>query len=216
MSSTIPRSKHGNCSSCPSTNCPCVKVGKSLFCIPCHRRNKGQEQITKANDRDKLRRSQPPTTSTKNNLSRAVGRLKGDKPTGVVGSKSELLRQADKLFADAIKRRDVKNGKYYCVCCKKEHNAEQVDSNGMKVINCGHFVSRGIYSLRFDLDNAATICGYSNKRMNDFPTGGEYQNFRSFLVNKFGEEAVAEMELQKRKINKIDTQMLKNVIEHYS
>ena len=52
--------------------------------------------------------------------------------------------------------------------------------------------------------------------MNDSPTGGEYQNFRSFLVNKFGEEAVAEMELQKRKINKIDTQMLKNVIEHYS
>lgn len=133
-----------------------------------------------------------------------------------LGSKSELLREADRLFADAVKRRDVKNGRYYCPCCKKEHNAEEVDSDGMKVINCGHFCDRDIYSLRFDEDNAATICSYSNKRMHYNPTGEEYQNFRSFLVNILGEEAVAEMEVQKRKINKIDTAILKNVIEHYS
>lgn len=150
----------------------------------------------------------------------------------VIGSKSELLRLADRAFSDFIKNRDVKDGKFTCPCCNKTYFAKAmeeeeisdedvdvlngVDSEGKRLICTMHFVDRDIYSLRFDEDNAAAGCSYCNLRMHLHPKDVEYQNFRKHLVGKFGEQSVAEMELQKRKINKLEITMLKNVIEHYS
>jgi hypothetical protein len=79
-----------------------------------------------------------------------------------------------------------------------------------------HFIDRDVYSLRFDEDAAHAGHGKCNQAQHYNPTGKEYQNFKSFLINKFGEAAVEEMEVQKRKLNKITEQDLKNVIEHYN
>lgn len=43
----IPKCKIGNCSQCELTNTNCVKVGKQLFCLKCHRNNKSKKQISK-------------------------------------------------------------------------------------------------------------------------------------------------------------------------
>ena len=130
--------------------------------------------------------------------------------------KSELLKLADKVFGDWIKNRDTKNGKITCVCCKEEYFPDAVDSNGKAVIQPLHFVSRGVYDLRFDADNVHAGCCYCNLKQHLNPKGLEYQRYRKFLVNKLGETAVAEMELVKRKINKIEESQLKTVIEYYS
>lgn len=130
-------------------------------------------------------------------------------------SKSELLKEADKVFGDWIKKRDTKNNKVTCVCCKEEYFADAVDSNGKAVIQPLHFVSRGVYDLRFDADNVHAGCCYCNLKQHLNPKGLEYQRYRKFLVNKLGETAVAEMELVKRKINRIEERQLKTVIEHY-
>ena len=53
--SYLPKTKFGDCAQCPSKSVPCVKVKKSLVCIPCHRNNKGQTQISKATQRDRAR-----------------------------------------------------------------------------------------------------------------------------------------------------------------
>lgn len=127
-----------------------------------------------------------------------------------VERKSDLLKEADRLFADYIKARDTgKDGRIYCPCCKEYFRA--TDSE----VNCMHFVDRDVYLLRFDED--AAHAGHSNCNRNQHynPSGKEYQNFKTFLIEKFGENAVAEMELAKRKINKITTEQLKNIIEHY-
>lgn len=132
-------------------------------------------------------------------------------------SKSELLREADRLFADFIKERDTdKNGFVYCPCCKGKFKADAVDSDGNKIINCMHFVDRDVYSLRYDEDAAHAGHAGCNKNQHYQPSGIEYQNFKLFLEEKFGTHAVHEMELQKRKINKISEQDLKYVIEYYS
>jgi len=39
----IPRSKTGNCSECGERDTACVKVGKSLYCLNCNKRNKVQQ-----------------------------------------------------------------------------------------------------------------------------------------------------------------------------
>lgn len=51
----LPTSKFGDCTQCPAKNVACVKVGKNLVCIPCHRNNKSTIQIQKANQRDHKR-----------------------------------------------------------------------------------------------------------------------------------------------------------------
>lgn len=129
--------------------------------------------------------------------------------------KSELLKLADKVFGDWVKNRDTKNGKVTCVCCKEEYFTDAVDSSGKAVIQPLHFVNRGVYDLRFDADNVHAGCCYCNLKQHLNPKGLEYQRYRKFLVNKLGETAVAEMELVKRKINRIEERQLKTVIEHY-
>jgi len=51
----IANSKIGDCSICPSTNVPCRKRGKELICISCCRTIDTKKQITKANERNKVR-----------------------------------------------------------------------------------------------------------------------------------------------------------------
>ena len=49
-------------------------------------------------------------------------------------TKSELLREADRLFSQFIRNRDAdKNGNIACVCCGKIYNLEQVDKEGKKL-----------------------------------------------------------------------------------
>ncbi|MBK7377327.1 MAG: recombination protein NinG [Chitinophagaceae bacterium] len=132
-------------------------------------------------------------------------------------SKSELLREADKAFGDAIKRRDAdKNGDVVCPCCNKKYNVKQVDKEGKAVVQPLHFIDRGVYSLRWDEDNVHAGCSYCNLSQFLNPKGKEHENYHKFLVDKVGEQWVVEMELAHRKINKITEQQLRTVIEHYS
>lgn len=52
---SIPKHKFGNCSQCGDKNTACVKVAKDLFCLSCHKNNKGKEQIQRSKQRDALR-----------------------------------------------------------------------------------------------------------------------------------------------------------------
>lgn len=210
----LPTTKWGDCTQCPNKNVACVKVKKDLVCIPCHRRNKGKEQVNKAQEKEKLRRGGNTSKVSAKTLS-AVRKLANPDDTKKVKTKSELLKQADKVFGDRIKVRDTKNGKVTCPCCKDEYFADAVDGNGKGIIQPLHFVSRGVYDLRFDADNVHAGCCYCNLKQHLSPKGLEYQRYRKFLVNKIGETAVAEMELVKRKINRIEESQLKTVIEHY-
>ena len=44
----LPKCKVGNCSQCELENTNCVKVGKELFCLSCHRQNKANSQMEKS------------------------------------------------------------------------------------------------------------------------------------------------------------------------
>ena len=132
-------------------------------------------------------------------------------------TKSELLREADRLFSQFIRNRDAdKNGNIACVCCGKIYNLEQVDKEGKKIVQPLHFIDRGVYSLRFDGDNCHAGCSYCNLDMHLNKNGFAYRRYLEFMNMTYGEEMVAEMTLAHRKINKITEQQLRTVIEHYS
>lgn len=132
-------------------------------------------------------------------------------------TKSELLREADRLFSQFIRNRDAdKNGNIQCVGCGKVYNLEQVDKEGNKIVQPLHFIDRGVYSLRFDEDNCHAGCSYCNLDMHLNKNGFAYRRYLEFMNMTYGEEMVAEMTLAHRKINKITEQQLRTVIEHYS
>jgi hypothetical protein len=132
-------------------------------------------------------------------------------------TKSELLREADRLFSQFIRNRDAdKNGNIACVCCGKIYNLEQVDKEGKKIVQPLHFIDRGVYSLRFDEDNCHAGCSYCNLDMFLNKNGFAYRRYLEFMNMTYGEEMVTEMALAHRRINKITEQQLKTVIEYYS
>jgi len=216
--SFLPKSKFGNCTQCPATNVNCVKVGKNLVCIPCHRGNKNTIQIQKANQRDRER-----AEAVKGIKPKEKRKLKSSIKTSVRGLGGEtnnrnlLLKTADNTFTDWLKRRDADvNGYVKCPCCGQRFHLDAVDEQGKKIVQPLHYVSRSVYSLRFDPDNVFCGCSFDNLQMHLQPEGQAKQNYRKFLVSKLGETAAVEMESQKRKLHKLDNNQLKNIIEHYS
>lgn len=132
-----------------------------------------------------------------------------------------LLLECDSLFSNYIRDRDAdEKNTLTCYCCgKKGLKTDRVDKEDPKsdfLFNCLHFVSRTIYSLRFDdIHNARTGCCYCNEKMHSQPKGKEYQIFRQKLVIEFGEEKVQWMEKQKYVINKLTHSDLESIIEKY-
>lgn len=131
--------------------------------------------------------------------------------------KSELLKEADRLFSLFIRNRDAdKDGYISCVCCGGIYNIEQLDGSGNKVVQCLHFMKREVYALRFQEDYAGAGCTYCNKNMFDNPKGKAYHQFKDKLISDFGLIEVQRIETLNREINKLTESDLKNIIEHYS
>lgn len=131
--------------------------------------------------------------------------------------KSKLLVLADKLFGDFVKMRDSnEHGDIICVCCGLPFNLKDKDGVGSSVVQTLHFISRGVYSLRFSPINAAAGCTYCNFQMHLNPYGKEYVSFRNKVVATVGEIKTSQMEEQRRIINKLSAEDLKEVIQKYS
>lgn len=130
--------------------------------------------------------------------------------------KTKLLAMADKLFGDFIKFRDSDlNGSITCICCGFPFNLKDKALDGTYVVQPLHFVSRSVYSLRFDERQVYAGCCYCNLQMYLHPTGKEVQSYQDKLVDKFGIVEVMRMVEQKRRINKLTIEDLKEVISKY-
>jgi len=130
----IPQSKFGTCSQC-GDNGPCVKVGKSLFCRDkCHRQNKIKEQLTKSNERNKVR-----------------SLLTYQKQEGVVDNIGELKADLDRVSSRYIRLRDMEaDGKITCYCCEKRVAWQKS--------HCMHFIDRVHMATRYLIANLHSGC----------------------------------------------------------
>lgn len=130
--------------------------------------------------------------------------------------KTKLLAMADKLFGDFIKKRDSDaNGNICCVGCGLSFNLADKAADGTYVVQPLHFVSRSVYSLRFDERQVFAGCQYCNLSMHLHPEGEVVKHYQDKLVEDLGIVEVTRMVAQKRNINKLSVQDLKDVIEKY-
>jgi uncharacterized Zn finger protein (UPF0148 family) len=130
---------------------------------------------------------------------------------------SALLTLADNLFGTFIKKRDAdKNGNIVCPCCYKTYNLKDKDNHGNKIVQPLHYVSRKVYSHRYNTNAIHAGCCYCNKKCHDDPDCQEQQRYRNFMVGKLGNEAVTEIEDAKYTVNRISHSELQGVINKYS
>lgn len=95
----IPKSKFGNCSECGDRDTACVKVGKSLYCLNCNKRNKVQQWM-------------------KNQTKRA--------DNSVVTS-HDIIDDLDFVFSRYIRIKESdKNGIVSCYTCGKSHHWKEI------------------------------------------------------------------------------------------
>ena len=101
-------------------------------------------------------------------------------------SKRQLHKKLWKLFSEYIRRRDADgNGYVACCSCGGIHQWKQMD--------CGHYISRSYMYHRYNEMNNHAQCKGCNAFRQGNPVG-----YRQFLIQKYGEEKVVEMEDTKK------------------
>jgi|SRR3990167_1460516 len=115
---------------------------------------------------------------------------------------STLVKKLDKIFSEYIRRRDSKDGVARCVTCGKYENWKEID--------CGHFVSRDKKSTRWNEKNCHPQC----KSCNRFHEGRK-DEYALFLIRKYGQGILEELNKNKWMPFKLDTLWLQEMIKEY-
>lgn len=133
--------------------------------------------------------------------------IKPKKPTTKPKPKKKLTRKQlvaklDKVFSTYIRQSAAKNGYTVCVTCG-DKDLWQNHQNG-------HFFTRGRYPTRWDETNCHVQC----VRCNIF-LKGNYIQYTLYMVDRYGREAVDDLEKKSKLSTKITSVELQELIEKY-
>lgn len=121
-------------------------------------------------------------------------------------SKSErtrLIKKADKVFSEYVRRRDLINGVAFCVTC-----AEKGDWRRM---HNGHYISRRKLSTRWDEKNAHCQCPYCNVNL-----AGNLGKYKEYLVKRYGNKILAYLEFESNRFKKYTLADIQDIVELYT
>ncbi|HDS05885.1 MAG TPA: hypothetical protein ENN95_02465 [Deltaproteobacteria bacterium] len=120
---------------------------------------------------------------------------------------TETVRELDKklwpIFSEYI-RRGYSDDKGYCTCVtcgKKDH---------WKNMQAGHFISRAKKAIKYDVRNVHCQCPMCN----GFKHGNAVE-YRKFMLERYGEKTVLQLEYLSRRIYSFKIYELKHLIELY-
>jgi hypothetical protein len=114
-----------------------------------------------------------------------------------------LKKKADEVFSQYIRQRGVSaDGLASCVSCGVVRP--------WKEMQCGHFVSRGKNSLRFNERNCHVQCPGCNVFKH-----GNYPSYARFMVEKYGQSILRDLEQESQVMKQWKTYELAEIIETY-
>ena len=113
-----------------------------------------------------------------------------------------LVAKLDRLFSKYIRLKYANNGVVQCYTCGKLHS--------VKTIQCGHYISRKYWNLRWNEDNARPQCVKCN-----YYEHGNIAEFRERLIEEIGEEKLQLLHKFK-KMQKPSEFELRLLIEEYT
>ena len=128
----------------------------------------------------------------------------GKKPLRKAKSASQghLKKKLDAVFSKYIRQKHSMGGFCYCYTCGKRME--------IKESQCGHFVSRGYLSTRWDEENTRPQCVGCNIWGNGKPL-----DFEEKLKKEIGVSKVEKLKMKRHKILKVSSLWYEEQIEHY-
>jgi len=105
--------------------------------------------------------------------------------------------KADKLFSDYIRLRD----QYKCQRCHIQINPPTNE------IQCAHFHSRSKKSVRFDIENAISLCRKCHLYFDGYSAWGQVSHkkeFEEFMLKRLGQQKLDMLLYRAQKPQKID------------
>jgi hypothetical protein len=118
-------------------------------------------------------------------------------------TRSKLVKQADKVFSEYIRRRYANGfGVAECFTCGKEDH--------WKKLQCGHFQSRKHYSTRWNEQNCQVQCSGCNI----FRYGEQYK-FGLYLDKQYGSNLSEKLMQEARKTIKLSNFEIQEIIDRY-
>lgn len=126
--------------------------------------------------------------------------------------KSDLIKSLDTVTSILLRLKySDEHGIIYCFTCHRQGHVS--DGRSMQ---CGHYVSRGVESIRFDFDNIRPQCFVCNGTH-----GGNLVEYELRLINQIGKDRVNQLnEIRNNHINfaqdyRFSKDELADMIENY-
>lgn len=123
--------------------------------------------------------------------------------TANMAKKINYKDKLDKVFSEFIRLRDSSNGVFKCISCGEVKTFDQSD--------CGHYINRIHMATRFDERNCNAQCRHCNRFME-----GNIPKYRKGLIEKYGKEAVEDIERLQDTTRQIKEVEYKELISHYN
>lgn len=117
--------------------------------------------------------------------------------------RKKLVKQLDNLIREILKRGEDK-----CVCCGKSGIGWFHPKDNPYGLQVGHYVSRTVYALRWDLRNVHPQCSGCNITHNGDPIP-----YTRFMLDTYGKEVLDELTFKRNSINKVSTPRLRELVE---
>ena len=118
-------------------------------------------------------------------------------------TRSYYVKKLDAVFSKHIRTSEAVDGIGTCVTCGVSRPWLQMQN--------GHFFSRSRYGTRWDEVNCHTQCVACNMFLK-----GNYINYTRYMIDRYGREAVDELEIKSKTPIKIPTNDIKDRITELS
>lgn len=144
--SYLPQYKTGDCARCHDKDTQCKKRGKELLCFMCCRKDDAEKQKKKVNQKQYIK-------------SKVYKNIKED--NNELASMQALKMDLDFCFQRIVKitAADAETGLVTCYTCPNTLHWS------MPSVQCGHYISRKVMLLRWDLRNARVQCKTCNEML---------------------------------------------------
>lgn len=126
---------------------------------------------------------------------------------------SWYVKQADKEFSRYVRLRDseFKDGQFVGDCCSCGRRLLVVDAEGRWGLgaHAGHYVSRGHKATRWEETNVNLQCAHCNLWRDKLSM---LQAYKSYLLDKYGKDAVRELEKLRNQTHRPTKDELQEII----
>ena len=116
-------------------------------------------------------------------------------------TRGQLVKEYDLLFSRNLRLSEA-NDRWMCKC----YTCDSVDHR--KKMQCGHYITRSVYGLRWSLDNVRVQCYRCNVALS-----GNYIEYTLRMIAEVGMDQVERLRAKKNEIVKIETRRIEEEIE---